>query len=53
MNIMLAFLQMQSHFSAIFQKFCFFETDYEKYAMVEICTKNKIMCDTESINMWI
>ena len=25
----------------------------KKYAIVEISTKNKIICDTESINMWI
>ena len=40
-------------FSAIVKKFCFFDTDYEKYAIVEISTKKKIICDTESINMWI
>ena len=25
----------------------------KKYAIVEISTKKKIICDTESINMWI
>ena len=25
----------------------------KKYAIVEILTKKKIICDTESINMWI
>ena len=50
---MLAFWQIQSHFSAIFKKFCCFDTDYETYAIVEISTKKKIICDTESINMWI
>ena len=50
---MLAFLTNTVPFSAIFQKFCFFDTDYEKYAIVEISTEQKIICDTESINMWI
>ena len=50
---MLAFWQIQSHFSVIFQKFYFFDTDYEKYATVHISTKKKIICATESINMWI
>ena len=45
-------------YSPIFQlsfkkKFCFFGTDYEKYAIAEIFTKKKIICDTELINMWI
>ena len=34
-------------------KFCFFDTDYDNYAIVEISTKKKIICDTELINMWI
>ena len=25
----------------------------EKYAIVEIPTKKKMICDTESINMWL
>ena len=50
---MLAFGQIQSHFSGIFKKFCFFDTDYENYAIVEMSTKRKIICGTESINMWI
>ena len=25
----------------------------KKYAVVEILTKKKIICDTESINMWL
>ena len=40
-------------FSAIFKKFCFLDTEYEKYAIVEVSTKKKIICDTESINMWL
>ena len=45
--------QIQFHFSAIFKKFCFFDTDYENYAIVDISSKKKIICGTESINMWI
>ena len=52
-NIMLAFLTNTVPFAGIFHKFCFFDTDYEKYAIVEISTKKKIICDTKSINMWI
>ena len=50
---MLAFGQIQSHFASIFQNFGFFDTDYENFAIVEISTKKKIICGTESINMWI
>ena len=44
---------MQSHFSAIFQTFCVFDTDYQKYPIVQISSKKKIINDTESINIWI
>ena len=50
---MLVFGQIQSHYSAIFKKFCFFDIDYENYAIVEISTKKKIICGAESIKMWI
>ena len=51
---MLAFLTNTSPiFPLCFKNFGFFDTDYEKYAIVEISTKKKIICDTESINMWI
>ena len=50
---MLAFWQIQSHFSAIFQKFCFLTQIMKKYAIVEISTKKKIIYDTELINLSI
>ena len=50
---MLAFWQIQSHFSAIFKNFAILTQIMTKYAMVEISTKKKIICHTESINMWI
>ena len=40
-------------FSYLYKILLFFYTDYEKYAIVEISTEKKIICDTESINMWI
>ena len=33
--------------------FAFLTQIMKKYAMVEISTKKKITCDTESINVWI
>ena len=50
---MLAFMINMIPFLAIFQIFCFFQTDQEKCAVGEISTKNEVICDTESINMWI
>ena len=56
-NIMLAFLTDKvpffSHFSAIFQMYCFFDADQEKYAMSEVSIKNRIIWDPNSINMKI
>ena len=42
-----------SHFSIIFQIFCIFDSDQEKYAIFVILTKNKVIYDAESINMWM
>ena len=33
--------------------FCFFDTDQEKCAISEVSTKNRVIWDTDSINMWI
>ena len=40
-------------FSAIFQIFCFFDTDLEKCAISEVSAKNRFIWDTDSINMRI
>ena len=40
-------------FSRYLSKILLFDTDYENYAIVEISTKKRIICGTESINMWI
>ena len=50
---MLAFLTNTVPFSAIFKKFSLLTQIMNKYAIVQISTKKKIICDTESINMWI
>ena len=50
---MLAFLTNAVHFWAIFQKLFFFDTLHEKYAIVEISTKKKIIWDAGPINMRI
>ena len=53
-NLVLAFWQIWSHFWAIFQKVCFFNTVYEKVCYRwKLSTKKKIICDTWSINMRI
>ena len=39
-------------FQLSFKKFAFLTQITKKYATVEIFTKKKIICDTESINMW-
>ena len=49
---MLAFLtNMVLFFSYLSKSLGFFYTDYEKYAIVELSTKKKIICDTGSINV--
>ena len=51
---MLAFLTGKVRFFlAIFQIFCFFDSDQEKYAIFVIPTKTKIIYDAESINIRI
>ena len=44
-------------YSPIFQlpskNFAFVRQILKKYAIVEICTKKGIICDTKSVNMWI
>ena len=50
---MLAFLTNTVSFVSYFSKILLFDTDYEKYAIVEISTRKKIICDTESTDMWI
>ena len=50
---MLAFLTNTVPFFSYSSKIVIFYTDYEKYALVEISTKKKIICDTESINIGI
>ena len=53
-NIMLAFLtKTVPIFELSFKNFAFFDTLFEKYAIVEISIKKKIICDTGSINMQI
>ena len=56
-NIIPAFWQINTRQSLIFQlpfkKFPFLKQIMKKYAMVEISTIKKIICDIESINMWI
>ena len=52
-NIMLAFWQMQSHSQLSFKNFAFLTQIMKRYAIVEIFTKKKIICDTVSINMRI
>ena len=52
-NIMLAFLTNNAHYSAIFQIFDFFDSDQENYSIFVTCTKNETICETESINMFI
>ena len=42
-----------SHFSAIFQIFCFLTQIRKKCIISEVSTKNRIICDTDLINMWI
>ena len=44
---------MGSHFAAIFQVFYFFDSGKSNYAIFVIRTKNIIICDTKSIDMWI
>ena len=53
-NIMLTFMTNKVPFftCCIFQIFCFFDTDLEKYATSKLSTKNRITCDINSINMW-
>ena len=47
----------QKHLTVTFQlslkNFAFLTQNMIKYAIVEISTKKKIICDTESIIMWI
>ena len=51
---MLAFFDKYSPiFQLSFKNFAFLTQIMEKYAIAEISTKKKIICDTESINMWI
>ena len=51
---MLAFLTKYSPiFHLSFKKFASLTQIMKKYAIVEISTKKKIICDTEAINMWI
>ena len=52
-NIMLVFWQIRSYFSAIFQIFCFLTHIRKKCAMSKVSAKNRIICDTNSRNMWI
>ena len=52
-NIMPVFLTNEVPFSAIFQIYCFFDTDQENCAISEVPTKNRIIWYTNSINMWI
>ena len=47
---MLAFLTNTVPF---FKNLLFSTQIMKKYASVEISTKKKIICDTESINIWI
>ena len=51
--MMLAFLTNKLPFSAIFQIFCFFDSDQEKHAIFAKPHKNKIVYDSESVNKWI
>ena len=51
--MMLAFLTNTVPFFSYLSKFCFLTQIMKKYAIVEISTKKKIICDTESRNMWI
>ena len=50
-NIMLPFLTNTIPFFSYSLKILLLDTDNEKYAIVDIATKKKIIFDTESINM--
>ena len=52
-NMLLVFWQIKSHFSAIFQVFCFLTHIRKKYAMSKVSATNRIIWDTNSGNMWI
>ena len=53
-NIMLAFFDKYGPiFGPSFKNFAFLTHFMKNYAMVEISTKKKIICDTVSINMQI
>ena len=52
-NIILDFLTNTVLFFSYFLKILLFDTDYEKYAIVEISRKKEVICDTDSINIWI
>ena len=53
-NLMLVFLTNGGPiFEASFKNFTFLTHFMNNYAIVEISTKKKIICDFGSINMWI
>ena len=52
-NLMIDFLTNMVPFLSSFKTFAFLAHFMKNYAMVEISTKKKIICDTGSINMRI
>ena len=51
---MLAFFDKYSPiFQLSFKDFAFLTQIMKKYAIVEMSTRNKIICDSGSINTWI
>ena len=53
-NVMIAFFDKYGPIFRVYLKnFAFLTQIMKKYAIVEISTEKKIICDTESINMWI
>ena len=50
---MLVFMTSKVSFSAIFQISCFLTQIRKKCAINEVSNKNRIIWDTDSINMWI
>ena len=53
-NIMMVFFDKYGPiFQVYFKNLAFLTQIMKTYAIVEISTEKRIICDTESINMWI